>query len=108
MAKNGSFLGLKLLKIIKISKNIPSLKVPHIEHPVALCCGTIYPFAPHDHSLFMCHQTAKIATEYPNLPWLKCVFYNNVFFLLSRFWFGKMKCMTKIIINSIYIFFGLW
>ena len=35
--QNGDFLGLKLLKIMKISNIILSLKVPKIDHPVALC-----------------------------------------------------------------------
>ena len=38
--KNGqicNFLGIKLLKIIKISKNIPSPQVQQIKYPVALC-----------------------------------------------------------------------
>ena len=35
--QNGDFLDFKLLEIFKISKNIPSLQVPQIEHPVVLC-----------------------------------------------------------------------
>ena len=41
MAKNGDFLGLKWLKIIKISKNIPFLLVPLIDLFVALCPGSL-------------------------------------------------------------------
>ena len=40
--QNCGFLGLKLLKIIKISKHIPSLQVPQMEHFVTLWgCRTI-------------------------------------------------------------------
>ena len=35
------FLGLKLLKIIKISKNIPFFKVPQIDCHVALCIAPL-------------------------------------------------------------------
>ena len=41
MAKMAIFYGLKLLKIIKISKNILSVKVPEIEQPVALWANQI-------------------------------------------------------------------